>query len=542
MTPDIQLLDCTLRDGSYIVNGAFGAPVLRGVMRKLAAANIDIIECGWLKDAPYQPGSAYYHVPADVKPYLPERPRGQTVYAVMIDWDRYDLDALPPCDGESVDAIRMVFPFSRFKEAIPLGFKIKERGYRLYLQAANTLNYNDEELMELAREVNRVEPEVLSIVDTFGAMYPEDLERIDTLLDGALNPGIRLGFHSHNNQQLSFALSMEFLRLGEKSRRGVVADASLCGMGRGAGNTTTELLANYVNRKYRGGYDLNEIMDTIDLYLSHLEEDFHWGYSIPYCIAGIYCTHVNNINYLLKNHHTLARDMKLIIESMLPEERKGYDYGKLEERYVNYQNRVIDDADALAALEERFRGREVLLLGPGRTLTTHQERILRYISERRPAVISVNMVPEKIPCDGCFFANPSRYLYAQENFASLLKERLTILTSNVKREPDAGEKTVNFNLLCKPGWQFFDNGCIMALRLMAKLRAGRVTFAGFDGFPEEEVAPAHFYADKVTQPTLTPEKRRQINADVTEMLRDFAATDRSGVKIGFLTPSRFDKR
>ncbi len=541
MRNKIQLLDCTLRDGCYIVDADFGAPVIRGIANKLAAAKVDIIECGWLKNDPHRPGSAFYHVPADADAYLPRIRRPCTVYSVMIDWDRYDLDQLPPHRGEGVEAIRMVFPHGKFREAIPLGRKIKERGYRLFYQAANTLGYGDADLVELAAEINRAMPESLSIVDTFGAMYPEDLERIFAVLDRELAPEIKLGFHSHNNQQLSFALSMEFIRLGEKSFRHIVVDSSLCGMGRGAGNTTTELLANYLDRKYHGDYDMNEIMDTIDMYLTHLAEEFEWGYSIPYCIAGIYCTHVNNIAYLLKNHKTRARDMRIIIESMTPEKRLVYDYDNLERIYVDYQNRIVDDRAALEALERKFSGREVLLLGPGRTLTTHQRLVDDFIAAKHPLVIGVNMVPEHFRCDGCFFVNPMRYLYAQEaREAELRALDDVILTSNIKREAEANEKIVNFNLLCKLGWQFFDNGCIMALRLMAKLRAGKVVFAGFDGFPEDDKTRS-FYADRITQPAVSLEKRIRINRDVTDMLRDFIACDKSGLPIEFLTPGIYNK-
>ena len=538
MQNKIQLLDCTLRDGSYIVAAEFGETVMRGILRKLAAANVDILECGWLKDTPHKPGTAFYHVPADALAYLPENLSPSTVCAVMIDWDRYDLDRLPENDGRGVNAIRMVFPHGKFREAIPLGRKIKDRGYRLFFQAANTLGYSDTDLIALAEEINRVMPESLSIVDTFGAMYPEDLERIFAILDRELAPEIKLGFHSHNNQQLSFALSMEFVRLGEKSARRIVVDSSLCGMGRGAGNTTTELLANFLNRKYHGDYDMNEIMDTIDLYMTHLAEQHQWGYSIPYCIAGMYCTHVNNIAYLLKNHRTCARDMRIIIEAISPEKRKVYDYDDLEKTYVDYQNRIVDDTAALAELEKKYRGREVLLLGPGRTLTTHRETVDDCIAERHPLVVGINAVPEHFRCDNCFFVNPMRYMYAQETRGDELRAVETILTSNIKREADANERIVNFNLLCKLGWEFFDNACIMALRLMAKLHAGKVLFAGFDGFPEDDRTP-QFYADRIIQPSVPLEKRIRINRDVAGMLQDFIASDRTGMPIEFITPSRF---
>lgn len=70
MNKNIELLDCTLRDGAYIVNAKFGDSAIKGIMKKLQDANIDIIECGWLKDAPYEEGTSFFHVPSDIDAYL----------------------------------------------------------------------------------------------------------------------------------------------------------------------------------------------------------------------------------------------------------------------------------------------------------------------------------------------------------------------------------------------------------------------------------------------------------------------------------------
>lgn len=76
-------------------------------------------------------------------------------------------------------------------------------------------------MIDLAREMNQVHPVAVSVVDTFGAMYQEDLERIVQVLDCELDAGIKLGFHSHNNQQLSFALTMHFVELFKDSKEAV---------------------------------------------------------------------------------------------------------------------------------------------------------------------------------------------------------------------------------------------------------------------------------------------------------------------------------
>ena len=73
MREQVQLLDCTLRDGAYIVNSEFGIPAIKGIIKKMQDANVDIIECGWLKDAPHREGSTFYHLPADLEFYLTEK-------------------------------------------------------------------------------------------------------------------------------------------------------------------------------------------------------------------------------------------------------------------------------------------------------------------------------------------------------------------------------------------------------------------------------------------------------------------------------------
>lgn len=238
--------------------------------------------------------------------------------------------------------------------------------------------------MELAEEMNQINPVAVSVVDTFGAMYQEDLERIVHVLNEKLNPQIRLGFHSHNNQQLSFALTMHFVELLQRTDRGCIVDASLCGMGRGAGNATTELVANYLNLKQHCNYDMNQIMDAIDMYMQYFQENYTWGYSTPYFIAGMYCCHVNNIAYLLKNHRTNALDMRNIIESLSPEERRKYDYDLLEEKYLENQNRIVDDDAVMEQLEHALASREVVLIAPGKPAVQTGSRLQNIFRKPMP--------------------------------------------------------------------------------------------------------------------------------------------------------------
>ena len=124
---NIEVLDCTLRDGAYIVDSKFGDGAIRGIIYKLQNANVEVIECGWLKDYDHEEGSSFYHLPEDVLPYIVEKKK-ECTYVAMIDWNRYDDSVLPEYDGTSIDAIRVVFPYGKVKEGMEIADKIRKKG------------------------------------------------------------------------------------------------------------------------------------------------------------------------------------------------------------------------------------------------------------------------------------------------------------------------------------------------------------------------------------------------------------------------------
>ena len=533
----IQLLDCTLRDGAYINGSAFGVPAIKGIIKNLQDAGADIIECGWLKDDPHKEGSSYYHVPSDIEPYLIER-KDDVTYVTMIDWDRYDVDGtLPEFYGKSIDAIRVVFPRGKHRQGIEVGKKIREKGYKVYFQAANTLAYTDDELCDLVAYMNEFKPVSLSVVDTFGAMYEEDVDRIVNILCEKLDPSIKIGFHSHNNQQLSFALTSHFVKKMTENNRACVVDSSLCGMGRGAGNATTELVVSYLNRHHNGGYDLDAVLDAIDKYMVEFQEKYKWGYSTEFFIAGLYQCHVNNIDYLLKNHRTNAQDMRNIIESLQPEERRKYDYDLLETRYLENQSRLVDDEETLKQLANELN-RKVMLLCPGKSLIEKKTEIDAFIAKEKPTVIGVNAVIQGYMYDYIFFVNQARYEYTREAYKATFDQTDKIVLSNIHKSGKIdNEFVISFNHVIKRGWKYFDNPAICALRLMDRLGLKDVYFAGFDGF-------GHKYNESYADPSLpsvnAEDEWDELNAEVKDMVRDFRLTARNVKELHFVTESEFE--
>jgi 4-hydroxy 2-oxovalerate aldolase len=329
----IRLLDCTLRDGSYVNESEFGSDGIRRILSGLSSANVDIIECGWLKDASHKTGTAYYRTPRDIEQYLPKKLGKNQEFLAMIDWNRYDLKNLDENNGKSISAIRIVFPRGKALNAAELGAVIKSNGYGFCMQAANTASYADDDLKQLADIANQAQPLSVSIVDTFGRMFPEDFGRICKILDERLNEKINLNLHTHNNLQLGFANVINFLELTSSNARSVIVDSSLSGFGRGAGNTPTELAAYYLNKRFNGDYKLEEILGIIDDVMNRYADKFQWGYNSSMFIAGMYGSHVNNIAWLEQKYKISSRGLDEVIKALTPEKRMEYDYDNLQDIY-----------------------------------------------------------------------------------------------------------------------------------------------------------------------------------------------------------------
>lgn len=334
----IKLLDCTLRDGAYLIDSKFGDEVIKGIIEKLYKAKIDVIECGFLKDEPHEEGTTIFNCVDEIIPYLPKErfdKEDNTSFVVLADYSRYKAKNLKPYDGKSIDGIRECFFKHEMEGAFKVASIMKKNGYKVYIQPVDILGYTEEELLKLVEKANELSPYAFSIVDTFGSMFKDDLIRVFSFINKRLSKNIKMGFHSHNNMQLSFALCQEFVELSEGNRECVI-DSTICGMGRGAGNANTELVANYLNNKFEYNYNLDEILELTDIYMPQIRNMCTWGYSIPYFIAGLHNSHVHNISYLLDKKNIKSKDINKIIKKVEPKIRKKYDYDNLEKLYMEY--------------------------------------------------------------------------------------------------------------------------------------------------------------------------------------------------------------
>lgn len=536
MMKHAQLLDCTLRDGAYLVDKKFGDEVIHGVTAGLVKAGTDIIEIGFLQDEGFGEGKPVFLNAAEAEKYIPGE-RGNALFTVLADFSRYSIDNLDEYTGKSFDAVRACFFKHERFDVIDFCKEIRRKGYKVFVQPVDAMGYTDTELVEFIELVNEFEPYCFSIVDTFGSMYEEDLQRLYSIIDHNLCYTSKIGFHSHNNMQMSSALTQAFLRI-TFGHREVVVDSTISGMGRGAGNTPTELLAQYMVDKLGYHYDIDIFLDLIDDYINPIRSQASWGYNTHMFLAGMYSAHVNNISYLKKKNSIHSKDIRFILDRVGPKARKRYHYDLLEDTYLNYMDSDIDDSEDVESLRRELAGSNVVIIAPGRTATTEADKIAEYIKENHAKVISINYIPESNKPDYLYMNNVKRYTkYLHKADHGDVKK---IFTSNLKARKDENTFIISFSRLFKCGWEYADNSAILLLRLLDAIGVRRVGIAGMDGYAMNTFKPMH-YANISMELPVEGTSAVIINREISEMLKDFAATNKSGMVIDFVTTSRFSE-
>lgn len=342
MGAKVHIVDCTIRDGGYLFEKNSTPEFVKGVLQGLVDAGIDYVETGFLQSA-VGGETLVYHDSKDAIKYLPKDNK-ETTYLGFCDNSRYSPDELDACDGNSFKWLRISFAKHEIEDSLKFCQAAQKKGYMVQFNPMDSISYAEEERASLIEKVNKIKPAVFSIVDTFGAMYMTDLESIFKQFDRLLDNDIMIGLHSHDNLGLSCALAERMVQLAEESGREICIDGSLMGMGRGAGNAKTELLADYLNKHCGKSYNIQVLLETIDKYIVPAQTHVHWGYDLPMFICGTMHSHVDNVNHLKKTTDCSITDVFNVIETLNPQQRtrygKGYsktDFSQLEEKYQEYK-------------------------------------------------------------------------------------------------------------------------------------------------------------------------------------------------------------
>ena len=515
----IHILDCTLRDGGYCNQWRFGQQNIKRIIRSLIESGIDIIECGFLSQSiiPDKDVSRFTNI-RDIEALIPENQQDKQ-FVCMVNYGEYSLEDIPAYSSGALQGIRVAFHKKDMLPALEFCRVLKQKGYKVFVQAMVSLSYTDEEFLRLIQIVNEFEPYAFYVVDSFGVMKQKDLMRLCYMVDHNLKKEIILGYHSHNNMQLAYSNAQAIIN--DRINRELIIDSSVFGMGRGAGNLNTELFVEYLNQTIGSEYQLKPLLGIIDEVLNRFYQENPWGYSLPNYLSAKYNSHPNYAGYLDAKKTMTVEGMDEIFSMMEDGKRTSFDREYIETLYVRYMSKMCIQEAHLDEFKSMLKGKCVLMIAPGKSSKDEADKIINAAASKDVVTIGVNFHYPHYQTNFIFVSN-------QRRFKELNPELYgkCIVTSNIPTT-DAYLQ-VQYKELLNTWNSVEDNAGLMLIKLLIKMEASQILLAGFDGYsvvPEQNFANSEmaFYAKRATFESM--------NHGMSCALQEF----KKQIKIEFLT-------
>ncbi len=345
----IQLLDCTLRDGGLGIEDehlnenmvdVFTSEKIQSLSNDLSKSQIDIIELGSIEISNNNKEKfAIYQNIEEISTKIPQKSKDTQLFAGLYRGPDTKIGDIPHANDSYVDVIRVILRYSELQKSVDFCAHLAKKGYKVFMQPMVTMRYTEEEIDFLISSANQMKAYALYFVDTYGYMDNNHIINYYDVYDNHLDENIRIGFHAHNNMSSAFSNACWFIENAmnkENSSRKIIVDSCILGMGQGAGNAQTELLANYLNNKWGKSYNYLPILDACENIEKYDNENI-WGYSITNMLPAI-----NNVAYkyslALRNKYDYS--YKTIYEMLynIPEDLRHRYTSKNVKKLIDFYN------------------------------------------------------------------------------------------------------------------------------------------------------------------------------------------------------------
>ncbi len=307
--PQIKVLDCTVRDGGLINKWQFSDDFVRKVFGALSRSGVDYMEMGYKSSEKYfsrdENGAWKFCTEDDLKRIIGDLEVKMKLSA-MVDIGRIDFEDIHPKSESVLDMIRVACYTKEIDKAISLAHQCIDKGYETTINLMAVSKVLEKDLDDALNDLSKSQVPVVYLVDSFGALYSEQIHFLAKKYFEAM-PGKELGIHAHNNQQLAFANTIEAIIAGINR-----IDATLYGMGRGAGNCPLELLLSFLKNPK---FDIRPLIEIIQEIFIPLKAEIEWGYHIPYMITGILNEHPRSAMKIMESKK--LPDLKVYYEELV---------------------------------------------------------------------------------------------------------------------------------------------------------------------------------------------------------------------------------
>lgn len=286
---DIKVVDATLRDGGLCNNFRFTDEFVSELYKTNIKCGVDYMEFGYkASKAMFKTGDFgrwKFCDEADIRSIVGDNVSDMKL-AVMADVGRcdYKTDFLPKQESV-IDMVRVACYIHQMPAAIEMVEYLHDLGYETTCNVMAISQANSDQVQQALRMLAASSVDVIYLVDSYGSLYPENSSDLAKVYLAAMEgAGKAVGFHGHNNQNLAFANTIETMSYGVS-----YLDATVQGMGRGAGNCAMELLLGFLKNPK---YNLYPLLGFIEKQMLPLrEQGVVWGYDLQYLFTGLLNRH-----------------------------------------------------------------------------------------------------------------------------------------------------------------------------------------------------------------------------------------------------------
>ena len=390
---EITILDCTLRDGGYYNDWDFEYDQAKRLIAALNSAGVDIVEVGYKslkKDKFY---GLFRYCNEDYLDYLSQYSASE--YAFMIDAkefltetgiDKTALDSIiKPAKESPFTWVRIASHFNTLKQCPGLIDYFDQQGYRVGFNLMGGSLLSEEQFVQAMELIDKTQAAVFYAADSFGSFYPEDVKQLIRLMKKHFSR--KLGIHTHDNQGMAYANTLAAIEEGVD-----FVDATVTGMGRGAGNLATEqLLLGY---GHRTGQDLNSnsLLGVIHDYIQPLKNQHQWGYSYMYMLSGLENIHPTYCQNLNEGNKLSVSQVSSIISKIPTDNRTAYNSGVLKDVMRSTLGKSeVKKGKTLAGYEVHdWSDRNVLIVAPGSSAKQHLRGLQTFIKQHDMVLVECN--------------------------------------------------------------------------------------------------------------------------------------------------------
>ena len=366
------LLDCTLRDGGYYTDWNFDTEMVNAYIQAMNVLPIDYMELGYRNNPSNEYLGKFGYCPVSVLRQI--RVKCSKKLGIMLNEKSTrpeDLDVLlKPIIG-LVDIVRIAIDPSNFDRAVLLARAVKAMGFEVGFNCMYMSKWMTD-YPEFLTKLNVLDSfaDLFCMVDSYGGVTPDEVRTITTIV--RKNTKCPLGFHGHNNLQLGLINTITAINLGVDC-----VDATILGMGRGAGNLNVELLLTYLNAHDGFQVDFNVLGDVISVF-KPLQDKYQWGTNLPYMLAGANRIPQKKVMDWVSNR---AYSFNSIVRALDNQRENRADNARYPIFVKSHVNNTLIIGGGASVIEHIDSIREFILMNPDMALIFVTSRHVNYFSD-----------------------------------------------------------------------------------------------------------------------------------------------------------------